>query len=213
MVLVSGLIFSGCSKPAATTAPAQTTAPATTVKTTSPAATPKPQPVSGGTLRIIIASTPSNLGDPGSTGRSPYVGVWSYVESLVLFDTKGNVVPWLAPYDPYLTDVLNILAKPSLTHFLGTDVLGRDTLSRLIYGARTALTVGILTVTIGTSIGIILGLIAGYFGGAVSMVIMRLMDMLLSFPMLLLALLIASLLGGGIHNVIIALTIGTHCSL
>jgi ABC-type dipeptide/oligopeptide/nickel transport system permease subunit len=116
---------------------------------------------------------------------------------------------WLAPFNPYKTDTNAILAKPSATHWLGTDVLGRDTLSRLIYGARTALEVGIITVTIGTSAGIILGLIAGYFGGAVSMIIMRCMDMLLSFPMLLLALLIASLLGGGIQNVIIALAIGT----
>jgi peptide/nickel transport system permease protein len=117
--------------------------------------------------------------------------------------------PLVAPYDPYVPDVKNILAKPSLTHLLGTDVLGRDTLSRLIYGARTALTVGIITITIGTSIGIVLGLIAGYFGGAISTVIMRFMDVLLSFPMLLLALIIASLLGGGIHNVIIALSIST----
>jgi len=117
--------------------------------------------------------------------------------------------PWLAPHDPYVPDVEHTLAKPYRGHLLGTDVLGRDTLSRLIYGARTALTVGILTVTIGTSIGIVLGLTAGYFGGAASMIIMRCMDALLSFPMLLLALLIASLLGGGIHNVIIALTIGT----
>jgi peptide/nickel transport system permease protein len=116
---------------------------------------------------------------------------------------------FLAPYDPYKTDTRAILAKPSSAHWLGTDVLGRDTLSRLIYGARTALEVGIITVTIGTSIGIVLGLMAGYFGGAVSMIIMRCMDMLLSFPMLLLALLIASLLGGGIQNVIIALTLGT----
>jgi peptide/nickel transport system permease protein len=79
--------------------------------------------------------------------------------------------PLAAPYDPYVPDVQHILAKPSLAHLLGTDILGRDTLSRLIYGARTALTVGILTVTIGTSIGIVLGLIAGYLGGAISMVI------------------------------------------
>src|SRR4030042_4812446 len=102
---------------------------------------------------------------------------------------------WLAPYDPYETNVKSILAKPSRAHLLGTDVLGRDTLSRLIYGARTALTVGIITVAISTVIGVILGLTAGYFGGAISMIIMRVMDMLLSFPMLLLALLIASLLG------------------
>jgi peptide/nickel transport system permease protein len=116
---------------------------------------------------------------------------------------------WLAPYNPYLPDVTNRLAQPSKTHLLGTDSIGRDTLSRLMYGARTAITIGFLTVIIGTSIGIILGMIAGYFGGVVSMIIMRCIDALMTFPMLLLALLIASLLGGGIQNIIIALTIGT----
>ncbi len=117
--------------------------------------------------------------------------------------------PWLAPYDPYQPDITDQLAKPSKTHLLGTDAIGRDTLSRLFYGARTAITIGFLTVIIGTSIGIFLGMIAGYFGGTVSMIIMRCMDALMTFPMLLLALLIASLLGGGIQNVIIALTVGT----
>jgi peptide/nickel transport system permease protein len=117
--------------------------------------------------------------------------------------------PLLAPYDPYIPDLNNQLSQPSTTHLLGTDALGRDTLSRLFYGARTAITIGFLTVIIGTSIGIILGMIAGYFGGAVSMIIMRCVDALMTFPMLLLALLIASILGGGIQNVIIALTVGT----
>jgi peptide/nickel transport system permease protein len=116
---------------------------------------------------------------------------------------------WLAPYDPYQPDVNNRLSQPSKAHWLGTDAIGRDTLSRLFYGARTALTIGFLTVAIGTSIGIILGMVAGYFGRAVSMIIMRFVDALMTFPMLLLALLVASLLGGGIQNVIIALTIGT----
>jgi peptide/nickel transport system permease protein len=117
--------------------------------------------------------------------------------------------PMLAPYDPYKPDVKVILAQPSGNHLLGTDALGRDTLSRLLYGARTALFIGIVTVALGTSIGILLGMIAGYFGGTTSMIIMRCMDALMTFPMLLLALIIASILGGGIHNVIIALSIGT----
>jgi peptide/nickel transport system permease protein len=115
----------------------------------------------------------------------------------------------LAPYDPYQPDVNTRLAQPSGAHWLGTDALGRDTLSRLFYGARTAILIGFLTVIIGTTIGIVLGMIAGYFGGIASMIIMRCMDALMTFPMLLLALLIASLLGGGIQNVIIALTFGT----
>jgi peptide/nickel transport system permease protein len=128
---------------------------------------------------------------------------------VLLFVLMAIVGPFLAPYDPYQPDVKAGLAQPSVTHLLGTDALGRDTLSRILYGARTAIIVGLITVALGTSIGIILGLLSGYFGGVTSMIIMRIMDALMTFPMLLLALIIASILGGGIQNVIIALTIGT----
>jgi ABC-type dipeptide/oligopeptide/nickel transport system permease subunit len=116
---------------------------------------------------------------------------------------------WLAPYDPYKQDLNNILLQPSHTHLLGTDAIGRDTLSRLIYGTRTALTVGFLAMAISASIGVTLGIIAGYFGGIANIVIMRFTDVLMPFPMIVLALLIAALLGGGIHNVILALGIAT----
>ena len=115
----------------------------------------------------------------------------------------------MAPYDPYKQDLNNILLQPSKTHLLGTDAIGRDTLSRLIYGTRTALTVGFSAMAISASIGVTLGVIAGYFGGIVNMVIMRLTDVFMPFPMIVLALLIAALLGGGIHNVILALGIAT----
>jgi len=116
---------------------------------------------------------------------------------------------WLVPYSPYDTDMRGTLQQPNKAHLLGTDPLGRDTLSRLIYGTRTALIVGFTTVAIAVFAGILLGLIAGYFGGAVNMIIMRIMDLLISFPMIILALFIAALLGGGIQNVIIALGIGS----
>jgi peptide/nickel transport system permease protein len=92
---------------------------------------------------------------------------------------------------------------------LGTDLQGRDTLSRLIFASRTALMVGFLTVGIAGVVGVTLGLVAGYFGGITNMVIMRFMDALMGFPMILLALVIAALLGGGIYNVIIALSVAT----
>jgi peptide/nickel transport system permease protein/oligopeptide transport system permease protein len=116
---------------------------------------------------------------------------------------------WLAPYNPYDQDMRGTLQQPSRQHLLGTDSIGRDTLSRLIYGTRTALIVGFTTVGISVFAGILLGLIAGYFGGAVNMIIMRIMDLLISFPMIILALFIAALLGGGIQNVIIALGISS----
>ena len=116
---------------------------------------------------------------------------------------------WLAPYDPYTPGVADSLLQPCKEHPLGTDILGRDTLSRLIYGSRTALMVGFITVGIASIIGITLGIIAGYFGGVgvINMFIMRAMDAFMCFPMLLLALVIAAVRGGGIHNVIIALSV------
>jgi ABC-type dipeptide/oligopeptide/nickel transport system permease subunit len=97
----------------------------------------------------------------------------------------------------------------SSQHLLGTDKLGRDTFSRLVYGARTALIVGFGTVAVAAAAGVILGLMAGYLGGWPNGVIMRIMDALMGFPMLVLALLLAAVLGGGIQNVIIALAIAT----
>jgi peptide/nickel transport system permease protein len=116
--------------------------------------------------------------------------------------------PLLAPYDPYDTALSHVLQTPNREHLLGTDTLGRDILSRIIYGSRTSLEIGLTVVFLGASIGTLLGLIAGYFGGWPNIIIMRMMDALMAFPMILLALCIASLLGGGLKNVIIALTIG-----
>lgn len=117
--------------------------------------------------------------------------------------------PWLAPYDPYVGNLSESLVQPSWHHLLGTDISGRDTLSRLIYGARTALIVGFVTTISAALIGTLLGLLAGYFGGIAETIVMRIMDALMGFPMILLALLIASVLGSGIQNVIIALIVAT----
>jgi peptide/nickel transport system permease protein len=116
--------------------------------------------------------------------------------------------PLVAPYDPYKQNLKEKLLHPSREHLLGTDPIGRDTLSRIIYGSRTSLMVGIISVGIASSIGTTLGLIAGYFGGTTYAIIMRIMDALISLPMILLALVISSVLGGGLKNVMIALGIG-----
>jgi ABC-type dipeptide/oligopeptide/nickel transport system permease subunit len=126
---------------------------------------------------------------------------------LLLLVFTAAFANWIAPYDPYKPGVAGSLLQPSEENLLGTDTLGRDTLSRLIYGSRTALMVGFISVGIASVIGITLGLISGYFGGIVNIVIMRAMDAFMCFPMILLALLIAAVLGGGIHNVIIALSV------
>jgi peptide/nickel transport system permease protein len=114
---------------------------------------------------------------------------------------------FLAPYDPYKIDLPNKLLQPSQQHYFGTDTLGRDILSRIIYGTRTSLMVGIISVGIAAFFGISLGLVAGYFGGITQTIIMRFIDSLMTFPMILLALVIAALLGGGLKNVMIALGI------
>jgi ABC-type dipeptide/oligopeptide/nickel transport system permease subunit len=120
--------------------------------------------------------------------------------------------PLLAPYDPYKTDMENALLQPSREHLLGTDALGRDSLSRMIYGARVALLVGLIATAIAASVGMTMGLIAGYFGGTVYIVIMRLIDALMAFPMILLSLVLSVLLGGGLTNIMIAVGIGLSAS-
>jgi peptide/nickel transport system permease protein len=126
---------------------------------------------------------------------------------IFIFLVTAAFAPQIAPYDPYKPDLRNSLSGPSSEHLLGTDNFGRDTLSRIVYGSRISLMVGVIAVGIAATLGIILGLIAGYFGGWRNTVIMRLMDALMAFPMILLALLITSLLGGGLVNVMIALGI------
>jgi peptide/nickel transport system permease protein len=116
--------------------------------------------------------------------------------------------PLLAPYDPYVNNIREALQQPNSQHLLGTDALGRDTLSRIIYGTRTSLLVGLVAIAIASILGMIIGLTAGYFGGIVNMILMRFIDALMAFPMILLALMIAALLGGGLTNVMIAVGIG-----
>jgi len=123
---------------------------------------------------------------------------------IVTLIMAAMLAPVLAPYHPYETNLSQSLLQPCHNHLLGTDALGRDTLSRIIYGTRIALMVGMVAVGIAASIGITMGLIAGYFGGMVYTVIMRLTDALIAFPMILLALFFVALVGPGLKNVMIA---------
>ena len=127
---------------------------------------------------------------------------------LLAFIIVAILAPFVAPYDPYEPSLGQGLLGPSKEHLLGTDALGRDTLSRIIYGSRTSMMIGLIVVFAAAIIGVGLGLVAGYYGGWVHTVIMRLVDAIMAFPMILLALVIAAILGGGIKNVIIALTVG-----
>jgi ABC-type dipeptide/oligopeptide/nickel transport system permease subunit len=115
--------------------------------------------------------------------------------------------PLISPYDPYEVDLSNRTAEPSCAHWLGTDELGRDLLTRLIYGARISLIVGIIPALIAETIGGAVGIISGYFGGRTDSLIMRAADVVLSFPTLLLSLAIMYTLGGGLMNIFIALSL------
>jgi peptide/nickel transport system permease protein len=116
--------------------------------------------------------------------------------------------PFIAPYQPDKIDMANGLLQPNRHHLLGTDFHGRDTLSRVIFGSRISLLIGIAAVSIAGIIGMVLGLLAGYIGGNTNAIIMRLMDAIMAFPGLLLVLIIATMLGSGLRNIIIALSVG-----
>ena len=117
---------------------------------------------------------------------------------------------WIAPYDPLAVDYGAMLGAPSEAHWLGTDSYGRDVLSRIIHGARTALAVGFLSSVAGSTVGALIGVASAYFGGKTDLIVQRLMDVILSFPIIVLALAMAAILGKNIHwgidfNLIIAI--------
>lgn len=114
---------------------------------------------------------------------------------------------FLTSYDPLETDPFNRLKAPSAEHWLGTDELGRDVLTRLFHGSRIALEIGVLIILFEGVIGIFLGVISGYFGGWIDAIIMRIVDILRSFPVIILAMAIAGIMGQGVWNVVIALGI------
>ena len=128
---------------------------------------------------------------------------------VLLFIIGGLLAPLLAPYDPYKNDLMNVLMPPSAEHWFGTDELGRDLFSRILYGARISLVEGLFSVALAMAIGVPIGIVSGYFGGRVDAVIMRLIDVLLAFPGVLLAIVIISVLGPGLTNAIIAVAIYT----
>lgn len=122
--------------------------------------------------------------------------------------------PWLAPFDPNRQSIASRLAEPlaggpdGVTYWLGSDVLGRDVLSRLVYGARISLLVGLAAIAVGGAIGVVAGLLSGYFGGWIDDVTMRLGDMQLAFPFVLLAIMFLVVLGPGITNLVLVLGVG-----
>lgn len=117
------------------------------------------------------------------------------------------ISPYIAPYDPIQTDIAHRLEAPSRAHLFGTDALGRDIFSRILYGTRISLRIAILTALIATTIGAPLGIITGYFRGRVDDLLMRITDMFMAFPRLILAMAIAAALRPTLENVIIAISL------
>lgn len=126
---------------------------------------------------------------------------------LALLLAASAFAPLLAPHDPNAQALAANLEAPSPSHPLGRDKLGRDQLSRIIYGARVSLEVGFLTVLISLTLGVAIGAAAGFFGGAIDFAVMRAVDILLAFPGILLAIAMSAVLGPGIENVVIALSL------
>jgi peptide/nickel transport system permease protein len=126
---------------------------------------------------------------------------------VVLFFVLAIFAPWIAPYDPLKQSFLAINKYPSLQYWLGTDQFGRDVLSRLIYGSRNSLLFGLIAPACAAVIGTTLGVLAGYFGGVIDRVVSKMIDLLMSFPELLLAIIVSAALGGGFWNVVLVLTI------
>lgn len=137
--------------------------------------------------------------------RNPRIIVGGTIVAALLL--AAIFAPVLAPYDPTAVVVQRSLQPPSAAHWLGTDDLGRDVLSRTLWGSRISLSVGLISVSIGFVVGVSLGLLAGYVGGAVDLLAMRAIDALLAFPALVLAIAITAALGPQLQNAMIAIGI------
>ena len=134
------------------------------------------------------------------------LGTFGLVVAVVLV-VVAVFAPWISNHDPYRTSVENIYAMPGGDHYFGGDHLGRDVFSRIVYGARISLVVGILASFIGCTIGMAVGVVSVHFGGATDLAVQRVIDAMIAFPTLILAIAIMAALGASIMNVVIALSI------
>lgn len=132
-------------------------------------------------------------------------GTMAAVALIAVFVLIATFAPLLSPYNPLAQSYVKINRVPSWEHWLGTDQFGRDVLSRILYGSRNSLIIGVLAPFLAAIIGTTLGVVAGFFGGLVDRIISRVIDLLISFPELLLAIIIAAALGGGFWNIVIVL--------
>ena len=157
------------------------------------------------------------LEHPSATTKKPFIvwfpRLWGSPSAriglvlLLIMIFCALLAPVISPYNPYDSDLPHSLNSPSLSHIMGTDELGRDILSRILYGARISLVVGVEAVVLGLFCGVIFGSIAGFYGGKIDTAIMSVMDIMLSFPSMLLAIAIMTVLGRGVEKAILAIAI------
>lgn len=122
---------------------------------------------------------------------------------IILFVLLSLFAPLISQYDPDATDLLQIRARPDRAHILGTDDLGRDIFTRLLYGGRISIAVGVASMVLQVLIGVSIGVIAGYFGGWVDKIIMRIVDVIMCFPFFVIAIALASVIGGSVTNLVL----------
>jgi peptide/nickel transport system permease protein len=138
-----------------------------------------------------------------NTNKTSWIGLAVFLIVVVL----AILAPWIAPFDPNDQNILEKLRAPTAEHWLGTDSFGRDTLSRVLYGARISLIIGTVSTLIAMVVGAAIGLLAGWHGGRLDTVTMQAMDVLLAFPSLILGLLLVAMLGPSMVNIIIAIAL------
>jgi len=132
---------------------------------------------------------------------------WLGLAAFLAIALAAVLAPWLAPFDPVEQHIADALTPPNATYWLGTDSFGRDLLSRILWGARISMAIGILSVAASMIAGSALGIMAGYWGGRFDQLVMRLMDVMLSFPTLVMGLLVVAMLGPSLPNLIVAIAL------
>src|SRR6267142_311067 len=165
----------------------------------------------------IAEQTPTTaavlVDEHGITPRGPLAVAWTFVRRqpvgsigmalVLIFGFAGIFADWIAPYSPTSNDFASMTEPPSLAHWLGTDQLGRDLLSRILVGARTAFVVGMTSALVGGLSGLVIGVASAYFGGQLDLWLQRLLDIVMAFPLIIMALAVVSIFGTGVHNVIV----------
>lgn len=167
-------------------------------------------PQDRGRMPIIPGPVPQRVDSPGARMRRRFFRhrlAMFGLTVLIIMGVAAVAAPWIAPQDYAAQNLARFREAPSADYWLGTDGFGRDVLSRLIYGARPSLTVGLVAVAIYETIAIILGSIAGYYGGKVDWFIMRLVDIVMTFPTLIIIIFLVAILGPGLWNTIIAIAV------